>query len=115
MSLRPSRITTGNLTHLTSNQTVDQATSDVLLPTQDGGNSSDTRELSLSTKKERFLTSVETLTKRTETLRFTTRMVESTNNGILFMLTNGRVNQRKESSMKISDSTSKEISSLLLR
>jgi hypothetical protein len=115
MSLRPSRITTGNLTHLTSNPTVDQPTSDVLLPTQDGGNSSDTRELSLSTKEERFLTSVETLTKRTETLRSTTRMVDSTNNGTLFTLMNGRVNQRKENSMKITDSMSKEISSLLLR
>jgi hypothetical protein len=39
-SQRPSRITTGSLTHLTSNQMVVQAISDVQLPTQDGGNSS---------------------------------------------------------------------------
>jgi hypothetical protein len=40
---RPSRTTTGNLTHLISNLMVDQPTSDVPLPTQDGGNSGDMR------------------------------------------------------------------------
>jgi len=43
--LRLSRITFGRLTHLISNQTEDQATLDVLLPTQDGGNSSGTKDL----------------------------------------------------------------------
>jgi hypothetical protein len=42
VSQRPSRTTFGRLTHLTSNQTVVHPTSDVPLPTQDGGNFSDT-------------------------------------------------------------------------
>jgi hypothetical protein len=53
-SLRPSRIITGSLIHLISNQMEDQPISDVPLPTQDGGNSSDTKDLSLSMKKERY-------------------------------------------------------------
>jgi hypothetical protein len=44
---RPSRTTTGSLTHLTSNQTEDQAISDALQPTLDGGRCSDTKELQL--------------------------------------------------------------------
>jgi hypothetical protein len=51
--LKPSRTTTGNHTHLTSNQTVAQATSDVQLLTQDGGNCSDMKVVSLPMRKER--------------------------------------------------------------
>jgi len=51
---RPSRITSGRLTHLTSNQMEAHQTSDVLLPTQDGGNFSDTRVLLLPMREERF-------------------------------------------------------------
>jgi hypothetical protein len=40
-SPRQSRTTTGNLIHLTSNPMEDQPISDVLQPTQDGGNYSD--------------------------------------------------------------------------
>jgi len=40
-SPRPSRTTTGSLTHLTSNPTVAPQTSDAPLPTQDGGRCSD--------------------------------------------------------------------------
>jgi hypothetical protein len=54
-SPRPSRTTTGNLIHLTFNQMVDQPISDVPLPTQDGGKSSELRKDSLSTIKERSL------------------------------------------------------------
>jgi len=54
-SPRHLRTTTGNLTHLTSNQMVDQPMSDVLLPTPDGGNSGELREDSLEMIKERFL------------------------------------------------------------
>jgi hypothetical protein len=43
VSPRLSRTITGNHTHLTFNQTEDHPTSDVPLPTQDGGNSSDTK------------------------------------------------------------------------
>jgi hypothetical protein len=52
-SPRLSRTINGNLTLLTSNQTVDQAMLDAPLPTLDGGNSSDMKVDSLSTKKER--------------------------------------------------------------
>jgi hypothetical protein len=44
---RLSRITNGNLTHLTSNQMEDPQMSDVLLPIQDGGNSGEVKEASL--------------------------------------------------------------------
>jgi hypothetical protein len=49
------RTITGNHTHLIFNQMVDQPTSDVPLPTQDGGNSLDMKVDSLSMRKERFL------------------------------------------------------------
>jgi hypothetical protein len=42
-SPRPSRTTTGRATHLIYNLTEAQATSDVPLPIQDGGNCSDTK------------------------------------------------------------------------
>jgi hypothetical protein len=42
-SLRLSRITNGSLTHLTFKEMEHQLMSDVLLPTQDGGNFSDTK------------------------------------------------------------------------
>jgi hypothetical protein len=51
---RPSRTTTGSHTHLISNQTVVQPISDVLQPTQDGGNCSDLMEDILSTKEARY-------------------------------------------------------------
>jgi hypothetical protein len=43
-SQRPSRTTTGSHTHLISSLMEVQATSDVLQPTQDGGNSSSTKD-----------------------------------------------------------------------
>jgi hypothetical protein len=46
-SPRPSRITNGSHTHLTSNQMEDPQTSDVLLLTQDGGNYGEVKEASL--------------------------------------------------------------------
>jgi hypothetical protein len=67
-SQRPSRITTGSLTHLISNPMVDQTTSDVLPPTQDGGNFSDTKVPQLSTKRARSSKSKVVLTLKTETL-----------------------------------------------
>jgi hypothetical protein len=53
-SPRLSRITTGNHTHLISNQTVDQPMSDALLPTQDGGKCGDLKEDILSTIRVRY-------------------------------------------------------------
>jgi hypothetical protein len=52
-SQRLSRTTTGSLTHSIFNPTVAQLTSDVLLPTLDGGNYSDSIAISLRTRKER--------------------------------------------------------------
>jgi hypothetical protein len=54
VSLRPLRTTTGSHTHLISNQTVVQPISDVLQPTQDGGNCSDLMEDILSMKEARY-------------------------------------------------------------
>jgi hypothetical protein len=42
---RLSRTTTGSLIHLIFKETVDQTTYDALLPTQDGGNSLDSKTL----------------------------------------------------------------------
>jgi hypothetical protein len=67
---RLSRTTTGSHTHSISNPMEAQPISDVLLPTQDGGKSSDTKEDILSTKKERlskFKIRKKTLMLRTET------------------------------------------------
>jgi hypothetical protein len=51
---RHSRITTGSHTHLISNLMEDHPTLDVPLPTQDGGNSSDTKVPQLLTREERY-------------------------------------------------------------
>jgi hypothetical protein len=67
---RPSRTTTGRATHLTSNLMVVQAMLDAQLPTQDGGNSSDTKKFSSPMKEERYWKFKVTLIKRTETLVF---------------------------------------------
>jgi hypothetical protein len=53
-------------------------------------------------KEERSWKFKETLIKRTETSVSTSNKMDSGNNGTLSMLTNGRENQEKESSMKIS-------------
>jgi hypothetical protein len=50
-SLRPSETTTGSPTLSTSKVTEDLPTSDAQLPTQDGGNYSDSMELSSGTSK----------------------------------------------------------------
>jgi len=75
-SQRPSRTTTGSLTHLTSNPTEGLLISDVPQPTQDGGNCSDIIATSLKTKKERFWISQETLMLKTETSLFMPNMEE---------------------------------------
>jgi hypothetical protein len=95
-SLRPSRTTTGRATLLTSNLMEVQATSDVLLPTQDGGNCSDLMEHSLETSRTiKFWMYQEAKMLRIETSLFTKLMERSTNNGTSCMLTNGRVSLRK--------------------
>jgi len=111
-SPRLSRTTTGNPTLLTSNPTEDQATLDALPLTQDGGNSSDTKEFQLSMRKARSLKSKAMLIKKTETLVSTHRTMESTNNGILSMLMNGRENQERENLTRSSAFMLREISTL---
>jgi hypothetical protein len=109
-SQRPSRTTTGNLILLISNLTVDQLISDAQLPTQDGGNSSDTKVPQLSTRKERSLKFKEELIKKIEILVSTLKRTPSINNSTLSMLMNGRVNQPRENSMIDLDSMLREIS-----
>jgi hypothetical protein len=67
-SQRPSRTTTGSHTHLTSSLMEVQATSDVLQPTQDGGNSSSTKVLPLLTREVRLSKLLATLMLKTEIL-----------------------------------------------
>jgi hypothetical protein len=109
-SLKLLRITYGRLTHLTFKATVDQIILDALLPTQDGGNFSDTKIPTLSTREERLSKFKVILIKRTGTLKSRIRTTESTNNGTLSMLTSGRENQVKESLTRSSDFTLKETS-----
>jgi 3-deoxy-D-manno-octulosonic-acid transferase len=87
-----------------------QQTLDALPLTQDGGNSSDMRTTSSKMRKVRSSMSKELLMLKTETSLFMLLMVESTKCGMLSMLMNGRVSQRRVNSMKISDFTSREIS-----
>jgi hypothetical protein len=95
-SPRQSRTTTGSLTHSTFNPTEDHLTSDVPLPIQDGGNSLNIRVPQLSTRKARSLKLLAKLMVKTETLVSTLKVMKFTNNGILYMLMNGRENQSKE-------------------
>jgi hypothetical protein len=111
-SQRPSRTTTGNLTHLISKATVEALTLGALLLTQDGGRCSDLKVAMLSTIKERYWKSKEAMTMRTETLVSTIETTRSTSNGILSTLINGRVNQPRVNSTRDSVFTLKEISTL---
>jgi len=95
-SPRPSKTTTGNLTHLISNPTEDQPTSDAQPLTQDGGNSSDIGVPLLSTRKARSLKLSAKLMVKTKTLVSLLKAMKFTNNGILSMSMNGRENQSKE-------------------
>jgi len=62
--------------------------------------------------KERSWKSSERLTKRIETLELTNKTTKSINNGTLSTLMNGRVNQLKDSSIRDSDFTLRETSTL---
>jgi hypothetical protein len=99
VSQRPSRTTTGSLIHLTSNPTVDQPMSDALLLTQDGGNSGDTKVVSLSMRKERYLkfkTKKSTLTWNKETSKLELEDLTLDNNGKSYMSMN-TLSQRRVS------------------
>ena len=107
-SQRLSRITNGSLTHLTSKEMEHQLTLDAPLPTQDGGNSLDTKIHLSPMKKERSLRSKEILMLNKEISLWVTKQLPSINNGTLSMLMNGRENQERENSMKNSVSTLKD-------
>jgi hypothetical protein len=59
-------------------------------------------------RKERSLMFTEELILKTETSLYGTNITESTSNGMSFMLMNTQRNQRRENSMKNSDSMLKE-------
>jgi len=113
-SPRPSRTTTGRATHSISNPTVDLTTLDALQLTQGGGKCSNTKELQLSTREEKFWKSSETLMLNRETLVLTNNRTVSGNNGTSCMLTNGRVNLKRVNSTRSSVSSLREISMLFL-
>jgi hypothetical protein len=107
---RPLRTTTGSHTQLISNQTVDHPISDVQLPIQDGGNSSDTKVPQLSTRKVKSLRFKEELMQKIETLVSTLKRMPSINNLTSSMLINGRVSQPRDNSMIDLDSMLRETS-----
>jgi len=114
-SLRQSRTTTGSHILSTFNQMEILATSDVLEPTQDGGNYLDLMVLSLETSRTiKLLRSKELLMEKTRTSLLTMPTERSTNSGILCTLMSGRESHRKESSTKDSVFMSKETSMLSL-
>jgi hypothetical protein len=94
--LRPSKTTTGSLTHWTFKATEAQQISDVPLPIQDGGNYLNTKMLSLLMREVRLFMSKVTSMLKTETLKQGQKMERSTNNGTSSTLMNGRENQEKE-------------------
>jgi len=107
-SQRLSRITNGRITHLTSKEMEHQLTLDAPLPTQDGGNSLDTKINLSPMKKERSLRFKEILMLNKEISLWVTKQLLSINNGTLSMLMNGRENQERENLMKNTVSTLKD-------
>jgi hypothetical protein len=69
-------------------------------PTQDGGKSSDLKELSLSTKRVKLWIFLEELIMRIETSFSTISTERLTSNGTSSMLMSGRENQLRENSTK---------------
>jgi hypothetical protein len=110
-----SEVTIGRTTVFQSNQTVPTTTFVLKLTAhQDGGNSGDMKELTLSTRKERLsMFQVEEMM-RTETSSHGRSIADLTNNGTLSMPMNIQLNQPRENSTKTSVSMFKEISSLFL-
>jgi hypothetical protein len=92
---------------------VEALISDAQLPTQDGGKSSEDKELIWLMTKERLSKFKVELTLKTETLLqvIETTML-STNNGISSTLINGRENQLRVNSIRDSVSMLKETSTL---
>jgi hypothetical protein len=67
-----------------------------------------------SMREARLWRLLETSTKRTETFESIVEIMDFINNGISSMLMNGRENQERESSMRSSDFTLKDHSTLFL-
>jgi hypothetical protein len=113
-NLRPSSLIITEATHLTSPATVEVLTLELPQLTQDGGKCSEWKVNSLLTFEiERSWMSQETEIKKDKTFTCGRNTVDSTNNGILSMLTNGRENQRRVNSTKSTDSMFKDHSTLL--
>jgi len=114
---RPSSTSTGRTTSWKSTETEDIHTSDQQLQsTQDGGNCSELRELTLEPLR-RMWTSTSTfkvllILKEDTSNAMKPRTEESINNGISSTLINGRVNQLRDNSTKSTDFTSKDHSML---
>jgi hypothetical protein len=99
---RPLNLNTTRAIHLVSTAMEDHPVLELLQPTQDGGNFSDTKTDSLSTIKERLWMSMATEMKRTETSSFGTNTEEPTNNGTASTLKDGQRNQRRDNTTKTS-------------
>jgi len=98
-----------------SNQTVDLTISELHLASlQDGGKCLEKREISSSTRREKFWMFQVVSMPKTEMSLSTTSMVKSTRDGRLSMLMNTQMNQRKESLMRSLVSMLKEISTSYL-
>ena len=111
---RLSRVNNGSHIHLIFKEMEPLPILDAQLQTQDGGKCSNMRDNLLPTRKERSFTSRVMSMLKIETLKLKTRTMESTSNGILYTLMNGRVNQERESLTRSSVSTLIEPSMLFL-
>jgi hypothetical protein len=108
-----SDLNNGRTTHWKSNQTEEVQISDLLqTSTQDGGNSSDYKDHSLSTIDKRLWKFLEVLIMKTKTFRSTTSTEESISNGLSSMLTNTQTSQSKENSTLTSVCILRETSTL---
>ena len=113
--IRSSDQTTGRTMLWKSNPMDQAAISDAhQQSTQDGGNSSRSKVLSLSMNAVKSLMFMVVLMLKTEMFKSTTSMVVSTNNGTSSMLMNIQENQSRESSMKTSDCMLKDHSTSFL-
>jgi hypothetical protein len=109
---RLSEINNGSHAPLIFKETEHQPMLELIEQTAIGGKCSRLKVLSSEISRVRYLMSkVESMESRKTSL-FIQLMEESTNSGTLSTLTNGRVSQEKESSMRSSDSMSRETSTL---
>jgi hypothetical protein len=109
---RLSNLNTTDPTHFLFQIEEETANSELKELTQDGGKCSESEELKSKTNMERLWMFKVVPIVRTETLLFGTNMAKSTNNGMLYTLTNGRESQRRANSIKSTVSMLTEHSTL---